>query len=152
MKPKFQIGDWVKSNAHYTKYKLAATSGWVRTVIEKPVEGRIVGGCWKQSGVIRGGHVWEDAYEGRYLEVKETHFMYEVREGFTNKPKYVAENDLLHTFTLPSGKFNFVVVNEHGKRFEEDIPFRKVNVSAADRKLLSDQAKEWPRDEKGRFK
>jgi len=135
MKPKFQIGDWVKSDAHYTKYRLAATSGWVRKVTEKPIVGRITGGCWKHSGITRGGNGWEEDYEGRYLEVKETHFLYEVKEGFTNKPKYVAEEDIVVTFFDPS----------------DDVPFRKVNVSEADRKFQSEQAKSWPRDEKGRF-
>lgn len=135
-KPKFQIGDWVRSDAHYTKYRLAATSGWVRTVTEKPIVGRIVGGCWKQSGVLRGGCGYGEDYEGKYLEVKETHFLFEVKEGFTNKPKYVAEDDIIVTFF------------DQG----DDVPFRKVNVSDADKKWLSEQAKEWPRDEKGRFK
>lgn len=157
-RPAFNIGDWVTAT-HCVEFSYETDqpesecqiddNHWedrrtfhrrVRKV-EQQIVGQVVGGRTRPLGEFRNRYSYgtEDGYEEvpSYLEVKSTVFVYLVREGFTNRPIEVLQEDLVKC--------------EPPKR---GLPMRKSVQPAIDdkyRQLLSEFAKEMDRTPNGRF-
>jgi hypothetical protein len=142
IKPKFQIGDWVRVKA-YVKFDYPNN---VRTPLsqklEKPIIGQIVGARMKFLGKFVSG-----GYDNQsYLAVSGSVIVWLVRDGYLNKPYEVLEEDVeLLTYeywaqcTKLIGKIN--------------LPWRKTNMTwtDSDKADLRKIMKDVPRDSKGRW-
>lgn len=121
----------IKETNHDPKtYKIVGTARWTRKSYPEPRIGIITGITTKYSGII---HL-SSKEESGYLEVKESHRCYLVRFGAVNR-EVVVPPDML-----------FLVS-------QSAIPMRaNAHVwTAADKKVMSDEATNQKRDSRGRF-
>lgn len=128
---KFEIGDWVE----FTTYLKVVSQDGHRKAHEiglaKPKFGQICGAIVRHLGDIQDS---EFKYGQNYLIIRKAVILYQVRDGMTNVPFEVREEDLKKT-------------DPKLKR----IPWRKVNLTVWARERLSVAAKAQPRDSKGKF-
>lgn len=115
-----------------------------RTELEIPQVGVITGGTYKMLGTYssansRIDYYGDDDYEPAYLSVSETKFIYTVKFGLMNKDVYVLPNDVLTNFNIIPLPIKYVSKFSYNqsKKFSDD---------------MKDIMKNWPRDEKGRWK
>ena len=83
---KFKIGEWVSAEQIIEFRRNKGNRELVK--IKKSICGQIVGGCYRKEGQIE----WDEGYQ--YFVQTKTHFLYQVRLGFANKPILVHEDDL----------------------------------------------------------
>lgn len=88
---KFAIGEHVRAKTTILGYGMGENDYYRKVLLEGPtVEGVIIGGCHRSTGTREGGG-WD---EPPYLAIDKTHFFYEIRTGFTNKPVLAKEEDI----------------------------------------------------------
>lgn len=140
MKPKFKIGQKVLVNLAdkiVPKYVDNYREMVRENIHDREVLGRITGVKIFQEGEVVSGQVFNtynyESYDPPYLNVKETITTYAVRLGYKNKEIYFLPEDINLTET------------------DKDIPYLYSGWTEEERKWMSDQSKDWPRDSKGRF-
>jgi hypothetical protein len=140
IKPKFQIGDWVRVKAYvefnYDHEKRVAD----KTNLEKPIIGQIVGARRKFLGQYKSGGYDDPAY----LAVSGSIIVWLVRDGYLNKPYEVLEEDVSYYRLL-----DIRIIHKS----TPILPWRKTNMtwSESDKADLRKIMKDVPRDSKGRW-
>jgi hypothetical protein len=140
IKPKFQIGDWVKCKA-YVEFDYNPEQRVVnKTNLEKPIIGQIVGAKRKFMGQYKPGGYDDQAY----LAVNGSLVVWLVRDGYLNKPYEVLEEDVELYLTEDIRLIH---------KSTPILPWRKTNMtwSESDKAYLRKLMKDVPRDSKGRW-
>lgn len=134
---KCSIGDYVIVSSKM--FRTGSTHiCWVSLTLGKSQLGQIVGLVTRYDGDIKSGYSCDFEFDPSYFVPTKTHVFWEVKFGFLNKPIYVRDEDI-----------QFASIDE-----VEELPklyTRQCSYSEKDKKLLSEDSKDWPRDSKGRW-
>ena len=138
-KYKYSIGDYVVVAAPMVRRQQGSIRLWCYSFrYRTPRIGQVVGLCTRYDGEIKGGGMNSfGGYDPPYFVPSKAHHFWLVRFGLTNKPIEVSEGDM-----------RLAGVDE-----VIDLPYSypPPSVSERDKKNLSVDSKNWPRDEKGRW-
>lgn len=160
MKPKFNIGDYVEARPSSIEYadepykdeygtwhirQLDKTDGeeYHKTICKKSykIKGVIVGATRRFLGIHRHETLsgdFNDTYESPYLEITGSKLFWKIRQGYLNKAVEALEEDIRLIEPVKSVK-------------RKQIPLKYADTSRINWKSVSQDSKNWPRDEKGRW-
>jgi hypothetical protein len=162
-KLKFNIGDIVLISAEIDPSYVEERNNKPIKVYRRysypyPKEGQIVGAARRffgeiisPSGSIGSGYdPYDYEYCPGYLDIKDSKFLWLVRLGLLNKPLFCLEEDLkLKDKVYPH---SIRAIPKWGKQYELPLLYSEQPPFPDElRKLLSEEAKQAPRDKKGRF-
>jgi len=135
MNNQYSIGTRVWVSATVYPVKSGNTRMLKRHEYKKPFQAVVTGMTYKLEGVVKGGYYgddppWFQSHGGKKV--------YCVRRGMMNKEIHVFPEDL-----------KLLLSCDHGEKF----PMKRTDVkwTDEDRKFLSEESKNWERDEKGRW-
>jgi len=134
---KYSIGDYVIVSSKMNRVGLTHIK-WVCFKLTKPQFGQVIGLATRYDGNIKGGYSYGFEFDPNYFIPTQTHLFWQVKFGLLNKPIYVREEDI-RLATIDE-------VEELPKLYMSRCPY-----SDKDRKYLSEDSKNWPRDSKGKW-
>ena len=135
----FRIGDYVRFCVSYFTTDADTGNRVLSQVKSEPGRGIIVGACYKHEGIRHAGssnfNGESNEYEDSWFESTNRVFFYKIREGMINQEVIALPEDIvsIEPFKIPKLK-------THQPEWTEAI-----------RKVISEECKNWPRDEKGRW-
>jgi hypothetical protein len=152
-KQPFSIGDWVKvkqvaESCYEDKYhRTVKTEG----PFPEPIIGQICGAVYRYDGVrdpgYRGSSMWDDGDEPPHFTVKKAHLLWQVRTSITGKPIEAFEQDIEFETLYPLER-DALPFRPPQKKWHEAWP----DWAQSLKDELRQEMKNWPRDEKGRWK
>lgn len=144
IKPKFQIGDWVRVKAYVEfNYNENGQRYVTSNKLEQPIIGQIVGARRKFMGQYKSGG-WDDQ---SHLSVSGSIIVWLVRDGYLNKPYEVLEDSVEPWYDTHTHCIRFKNARD------PKLPWRKTNMTwtDSDKADLRKIMKDVPRDSKGRW-
>lgn len=137
-KYKYKIGDWVEFKKYIKVNSMDDERFLCDSEMSKPITGQVCGAVIRFIGTIHT-ESWDYHKESAYLIKKKAIVLYQIKQGMTNVPYEVKEEDIEKIDSL---------VAYYGKL---KLPWRYIAWSIHDKKRMSDDVVDAPRDSKGRF-
>ena len=136
---KYDIGDYVIVNSKMIKTVGGFKRCYVPINFSRPKLGRVVGLCRRFEGDYKSSSQgYYGDWEAPYLSITNSKLFWLVKFGWLNKPILCSDECLTLAKLCEIKDFPKLFVQQH-------------NWAEEDRKYLSEDSKNWPRDKKGRW-
>lgn len=138
-KYKYKIGDWVKFKKHIRVNSYGGERYAYEVGTSESIKGQVCGAVTRYIGDIKT-HEWDYHANDAYLVIEKSITLYQVKDGMTNVPYEVKEEDIIKLDALDLHSFGIT-----------KLPWRNSHISEMHKRLAKEYADRQPRDNKGRF-